>query len=88
MNPLPENIKSMVEALVGCVAGAELISVTEGMMRDAGLVDVATRRKDDYVDAMTQWKDPLYAKIVAALPEGAKISDFVTSADFSARKAV
>ncbi len=86
VNPLPESIQSMVEALVGCIAGAELISETERVMREAGLSDIAIHRKDEYVDAMTQWKDPLYEKIVAALPEGAKVSDYITSADFSARK--
>ncbi len=86
VRPLPEDIRSMVEALVGCVAGAVLIEETERSMRDAGLVDVSVERKDEYVDAMTHWQDPLYERIVAALPEGSKVSDCVTSANFTGRK--
>ena len=87
VQPLPEKIASMVEALVGCVAGAVLISETERLANEAGLKDIVLERKDDYVDAMTSWNDPLYAKIAAALPEGAKISDYVTSLNVLARKA-
>jgi SAM-dependent methyltransferase len=87
VQPLPEEIASMVEALVGCVAGAVLISETERMAKDAGLTNIVLERKDDYVDAMTSWNDPLYAKIIAALPEGSKVSDYVTSLNVSARKA-
>lgn len=87
VQPLPEEIASMVEALVGCVAGAVLISETERMAKDAGLTNIILERKDDYVDAMTSWNDPLYAKIIAALPEGSKVSDYVTSLNVSARKA-
>jgi len=35
---------------------------------------------------MTSWEDPLYQRIMAALPEGAKASDYVTSLYVSARK--
>lgn len=87
LQPLPDEISSMVEALVGCVAGAVLVSESERMAKEAGLVDVVLERKDDYIDAMTSWNDPLYAKIIAALPEGTKVSDFVTSLNISARKA-
>ncbi|PKO18062.1 arsenite S-adenosylmethyltransferase [candidate division BRC1 bacterium HGW-BRC1-1] len=86
VQPLPEEISSMVEALVGCVAGAVLISETERMAKEAGLTEIVLERKGDYVDAMTSWNDPLYAKIAAALPGGAKISDYVTSLNVSARK--
>jgi hypothetical protein len=34
---------------------------------------------------MTTFQDPLYQRIVAALPPGAKLSDFLTSLDVSAR---
>jgi ubiquinone/menaquinone biosynthesis C-methylase UbiE len=84
--PLPESIRSMVEALVGCVAGAITIAETERLMHAAGLDDVEIVAKDAYIDAMTDWNDPLYAKIVSALPAGAKASDYITSADISATK--
>jgi hypothetical protein len=40
--------------------------------------------KPEYIDAMTNWDDPLYRKIIAALPEGTKPSDFITSLDVTA----
>jgi arsenite methyltransferase len=86
VQPLPQEIASMVEALIGCVAGAVLISESERAAREAGLVDIVLERKDAYVDAMTNWNDPLYARIIEALPTGAKCSDFVTSLNVSARK--
>jgi hypothetical protein len=35
---------------------------------------------------MADWQDPLYLKIMALLPKGAKASDYVTSVEVSARK--
>lgn len=86
VRPLPPSVQTMVEALVGCVAGASLIDEIRAMMEAAGFVEIELHRKDAYVDAMTDWNDPLYARIVAELPSGSKASDFVTSLDISARK--
>ena len=86
VQPLPEDLRGMVEALIGCVAGAVLASETERMALEAGLGQITLESKDDYIDAMTGWKDPLYAKILEALPEGTKASDFVTSLSVSAVK--
>ncbi|MEO8377224.1 MAG: arsenite methyltransferase [Candidatus Sumerlaeota bacterium] len=86
--PLPREIASMVEALVGCVSGAALISDSEKWAREAGLTEIVLERKDAYVDAMTTWNDPLYAKIIEALPAGSKVSDYVTSLNVSARKSI
>lgn len=86
LRPLPEAVRNMVEALVGCVAGAVLVSETERMARDAGLVDIRLKTRPEYVAAMSDWKDPLYARIVAALPAGTTPADFVTSLNVTARK--
>jgi SAM-dependent methyltransferase len=86
LKPLPLKIRKMVEALVGCVAGAVLVQETERMAGEAGLVDILLTPKPGYVEAMAEWNDPLYAKIVRSLPKGAKPSDFVTSLEVSARK--
>ncbi len=75
-----------VEALIGCVAGAVLVSETERMAREAGLVDIVTTAKSAYIDGMVDWQDPLYQKIVAHLPAGAKPSDYITSLEMAARK--
>jgi SAM-dependent methyltransferase len=84
--PLPPEVKEMVEALVGCVAGAVLVSDTERMAKEAGLADIRLNAKKDYMEAMTDWQDPLYLKILEHLPAGAKASDYVTSLEVQARK--
>ncbi len=86
LKPLPPAVAEMVEALVGCVAGAVPVSDTEGMVREAGLGDIRLDPKSDYVDGMVDWQDPLYRKIIAHLPAGAKPSDYVTSLEITARK--
>jgi SAM-dependent methyltransferase len=86
LRPLPEQVRSMVEALVGCIAGAVLVSETERFAREAGLVDIRLERKPDYVASMTTFEDPLYGKIAAALPPGTGPADFVTSLNVTARK--
>jgi arsenite methyltransferase len=84
--PLPRGVREMVEALVGCVAGAVLVSDTEQMVKKAGLADIRLNAKKDYLEAMTDWQDPLYVKILAHLPAGARASDYVTSLEVTARK--
>jgi ubiquinone/menaquinone biosynthesis C-methylase UbiE len=86
LKPLPPEVLKMVEALVGCVAGAALVSDTERMAREAGLTDIVLKSKPKYVEAMTDWEDPLYRKIVEHLPAGAKTSDYITSLEVQAVK--
>lgn len=86
LQPLPPAVASMVEALVGCVAGAVTVAETERMAREAGLVDIQLKAKPGYVDGMVDGQDPLYAKILAHLPAGAKPGDYVTSLEITARK--
>ena len=86
IQPLPEKLRSMVEALVGCVAGAVLVAETEEMARQTGLADIRLERKSEYIDQMVSWNDPLYQQIVEALPAGSKVSDYITSLYVSAVK--
>lgn len=86
LKPLPPALAQSVEALVGCVAGAVLVSETERMAHEAGLGDVRLERKSAYVDGMADWQDPLYRELLAQLPPGTKPSDYVTSLEVSARK--
>jgi arsenite methyltransferase len=86
LKPLPEAVREMVEALVGCVAGAVLTSETERMVREAGLTDLQLKPKAGYVQAMTAWNDPLYQKIVEHLPNGTGPADYITSLEVTARK--
>jgi len=87
LKPLPAEILKMVEALVGCVAGAVLVSETEQMARAAGLTGIQLNPKKDYVAAMTDWNDPLYKKIVDHLPPGSAPGDYISSLEVTARKA-
>lgn len=86
LRPLPDSVKADVEALFGCVAGAVLVEETRAMAAAAGLSDIVLTPKPEYIDAMTNWQDPLYQKIVERLPAGCKPSDFITSLDVSALK--
>ena len=86
LKPLPEAVREMVEALVGCVAGAVLASETERMARDAGLTEIRLNAKPGYVDTLVEGQDPLYLKIIAHLPAGAKPGDYVTSLEITGRK--
>jgi arsenite methyltransferase len=86
LKPLPVDVIKIVEALVGCVAGAALASETERWVREAGLTDVVLKPKSEYIEAMTNFEDPLYKQIVAHLPAGAKPGDYVVSLEVQARK--
>lgn len=86
LKPLPEGVRELVEALVGCVAGAVLVEETKRMAHAAGLQDVQLTPKQAYMEAMTDWQDPLYLKLREHLPPGAKASDYITSLEVTARK--
>ncbi len=86
LKPLPAEVLQMVEALVGCVAGAALVSDTERWAQAAGLTDIVLKTKAEYVEAMIGFEDPLYQKITAQLPAGTKPGDFIVSLEVQARK--
>lgn len=86
LQPLPGDVVGMVEALVGCVAGAVLVSETERMAKEAGLVDIRLTPKPGYMHAMETINDPLYRKIADAMPKGSKPSDYVVSLEVNAVK--
>ena len=86
VKPLPPEILKMVEALVGCIAGAVLVSETGRMAKKAGLTDIVLKVKSDYIAAMLDFEDPLYKEILELLPAGAKALDFITSLEVQARK--
>ena len=86
VKPLPAEVLTIVEALVGCVAGATLVSETGRMAREAGLSDIVLKVKSDYIEAMLNFEDPLYQKIIELLPQGAKPSDYITSLEVQALK--
>ena len=86
LRPLPDAVRSSVQALVGCVAGAALVDDIRKMMAAAGLVDIVLEPKSGYIERMTESADPLFSEVIGKLPAGTKLSDFVTSLNITARK--
>lgn len=86
LQPLPAAIAESVQALVGCIAGAVLVSETERMARQAGLIDITLNSHPEYVESMFDPCSPLYREVMAQLPPGTKLSDYVTSLELTARK--
>lgn len=86
VKPLPAELLKPVEAMIGCVAGAVLVSETGRMAKEAGLTYIVLKTKPGYVEAMENFEDPLYRKIVELLPAGTKPADYITSLEVQARK--
>ena len=86
LKPLPDNIREMASALVGCVAGAVLVDETRAMLKKTGFTAIALTPKPDYVRSMQDWNDPLYKQIAETLPNGEEIADYVVSLSIAARK--
>ncbi|MEL6739581.1 MAG: arsenite methyltransferase, partial [Planctomycetota bacterium] len=81
LKPLPQGVRDDAEALVGCIAGAELVDDIRAAVLGAGLTGLEMTAKPQYIEAMTNWQDPLYKKMAAALPEGSTMADYVVSLD-------
>jgi SAM-dependent methyltransferase len=88
LQPLPLAAVEMVETLVGCIAGAVLVSETERLVGEAGLSDIRLNRRPGYVGSLVEWQDPLYQKIMAHLPAGTTPCDYITSLEITARRMV
>jgi arsenite methyltransferase len=86
LQPLPQTVASTLEALVGCIAGAPLVTDTERMMREAGLAELTLTPKPEYLQTLGRMERPLYQTIASHLPEGTTPADYITSLDISARK--
>jgi len=86
VRPLPEPVRASVIALAGCVAGAVTVDETKRMLAGAGFTKIVCTSHPENIDAMTNWSDPLYREIVAHIPAGMKISDFVTEVTIAAVK--
>ena len=86
LRPLPDAVRSHMESLIGCVAGAVLVEEYRAMVESAGLRDIQLRLKPEYVATLASFEDPLYRQITALLPAGTTAADFITSLDVTARK--
>lgn len=88
LKPLPEGVREMVEALIGCVAGAVLVEETQQNAREAGLGEVQATVKPEYVAAMENFEDPLYRRILDHLPPDTRPVDYIASVEITAVKPV
>ena len=86
LQPLPENIREMAAALVGCVAGAALVEDTRAMLEAAGFAAIVLTPKPEYVRSMQNWNDPLYRQIAEALPKSEQLADYIVSLSIEATK--
>ena len=86
LQPLPDSLKERVEALVGCIAGASLLSDVEHMVLAAGLEGLEIQVQNGAISAMLVPGDPLHAQILNDLPPGATPADYLASALIQAKK--
>lgn len=86
LRPLPPALRADVEALVGCIAGAVLVEEIRAAAASAGLTEIVLAPKPAYIDAMVDWQDPLYRRIISQLEPGTTPGDYITSLDIVARK--
>jgi len=84
--PLPDAIRNDAQALVGCVAGALLLSELRAILAANGFVDIAIAEKPGYVQAMEESKDHIAQNANALLAPGERMADYVASMDIAARK--
>jgi len=86
LKPLPDNIRDMAAALVGCVAGASLIEDTRAMLEKAGFKTIVLTPNLDYVRHMQALNDPLFEQFAETMPKGLEMSDYVVSLSIEASK--
>ncbi|MFT4300232.1 MAG: arsenite methyltransferase [Desulfovibrio sp.] len=86
LQPLPENIRSMASALVGCVAGATLVEDVRQILEKTGFTRITINPKPSYIQGMQDWNDPLYAEIAQNLPDKKELADYVVSLSIEAYK--
>lgn len=86
LKPLPDSVRTAIEAYIGCIAGASLVDDLRRMMVNAGLAKIRLERKEAYVATLTAGNDPLYQNMQSALPSGTTPADVISSMDISAMK--
>jgi arsenite methyltransferase len=74
--PIPGEIREDPDSLVACVSGASTVEALEGMLADAGFVDVEVAPKDDSAEFISEWDEErdLSEYVVSATIEGQKPS--------------
>ena len=86
LQPLPEQVKSSVSALIGCVAGAIEIDEVVKLVEAVGMTVAQADKDAAFVHNAESSDDPLYKNLMKELPEGTKPGDLVTSLKLTATK--
>ena len=86
LKPLPDPIREMAAALVGCVAGAILVDEIQSLLEKTGFLHIQLTPNPEYVRQMQDWNDPLYKEIAQSLPQGEALADYVISLSIAAQK--
>lgn len=86
LQPLPEILRTNVQALVGCIAGAVLVDDLKRMVAEAGLADLILTPKVGAVEAMLPREDAMTQRLQSHLPVGTQPSHFIASLIISARR--
>ena len=86
LQPLPHAVLNMVEALIGCMAGAIAVEETRTLMEAAGLTDIVLQPKPEYMQTLADTDDALYQRVAAVLPAGTSPASVITSLDVAARR--
>jgi SAM-dependent methyltransferase len=72
--PFPDAVQQDLALRAGCVAGASLLDDLDGLLRDAGFIDIRIQPKDESRTFIREW-----------VP-GTNIADYLISATIEARK--
>jgi arsenite methyltransferase len=72
--PFPEDVRADPDSLAACVTGATTVEALEGMLADAGFVDVEIAPKADSAEFISEWDDER------------DLSEYIVSATIEARK--
>jgi len=86
LKPLPEIVRERVEALVGCVAGAETVEATRAMEEAAGFDAIQLVSRPEHVATMFKWSDPVFRQLAELFPAGGTPETWITSLEIRAVK--
>ena len=86
IKPLPQAVREMVTALVGCICGAVRVDETVTMAQTAGLVNIEYTTEEYILEIMEDCNSQLFHSIKEELPPGEKLSDYIVSINITASK--
>jgi arsenite methyltransferase len=84
--PLPQALREMVSALVGCIGGAVTVDETVTMVETAGLSNIQYTTKEYAIEVMECCNSQLVQSTKEMLPSGERLSDYIVSINVTARK--